>query len=223
MSEALISRLYYHALDVVEHLPLALALLALFVGAVLQIVVPPVPGDALLPTIGALSAALPLPLGGLGYFLGYWLGTFAACFLVLEAGRRWGVRLLHSRPVRRLLPEGALDFAHTYLTRHGGRVLLATKFIPGVNTPALALAGAMDLKRADCLPAIAVATVVQNGFLFLLGRWMGNNFWAIVSALRSMSTAGLILLVLAVGLAGFGVRRAVVRARAGQEDEHDER
>ncbi len=221
MSEALISRLYAHALDVVEHLPLALALLALFLGAVLQIVLPPVPGDALLPTIGALSVALPLPLGGAGYFLCYWAGTFGACLLMLEVGRRWGDRLLQSRRVRRLLPEDALEFSRNYLTRYGGRVLLATKFIPGVNTPALALAGAMGLKRADCLPAIAAATLLQNGLLFLLGRWMGDNFWAIVSVLRSVSTAGLILLVVAVGAAGFGVRRAV-RARAGREDDHGE-
>ncbi len=221
MSEALISRLYNHALDVAQHLPLVLVLLALFLGAVLQIVVPPVPGDALLPTVGALSVTLPLPLGGAGYFLCYWAGTFLACLLVVELGRRWGDRLLQSRPVRRLLPEDAVEFSRNYLTRHGGRVLLATKFIPGVNTPALVLAGAMGLKRTDCLPAIAVATLLQNGMLFLLGRWMGDNFWAIVSVLRSVSTAGFILLVAAVGAAGFGVRRAV-RSRAVRGDDHGE-
>ena len=216
MSEALINRLYDTALNSVEHLPQWLMLLTLFAGAVLQIIVPPVPGDALLPTMGALSSALALPHWGIVYFLGYWVGTYAACVAVLEASRAIGDRVLKARLVRKLLRPGSVAFPRRFLKRHGGRVLLATKFIPGVNTPALIMAGVMNVPRAGCLAAIAAATLLQNGVLFVLGRVLGSNFSAIVSTLRGISTVGLYLMVLAMVLAGFGYGRLVRRRLKGR-------
>src|SRR5258708_22790834 len=103
------------------------------------VVTPFLPGDALLFTVGALSATtkhfelylflILLPIAAfLGYALNYWIG---AAF-----GRR-----LFQRDDSRIFNRKYLEQTHAFYERHGGKTIALARYLPVIRTFAPFVAG----------------------------------------------------------------------------------
>lgn len=216
MTESLLRNCYTFLSGVRAQVPDALWMLALFGAAVLQVLVPPVPGDAALCATGIVSAP-GAPAYGAQYLLCYWLGSVVACIALYELGRAKGQELLRRPWFERQMRRRSVARAGSLLHRRGHWALLVTKFIPGVNSVAVAFTGASRAPRLACYAAMAVACAAHNGALFLLGLLLGDSFWAIAAMLRGVSTAGLLVLLVGVAVAFWGYGRL----RRKEENAHE--
>lgn len=210
MTDVVLRNVYTFLSGVRDQVPEALWLLTLFAAAVLQVLVPPVPGDAVL----CATAILCAPLFEVQYLLCYFLGSFLACVALYELGRAKGATLLNQPWLAR---QRGIKRARIYLRRRGHWALLATKFIPGVNSVAVALCGASRSPRAASYGAMAAACAAHNSALFLLGLLLGENWWTLQQALHGVSALGLALVLL--GIAAVLLLHGYLRRREGDTHE----
>ena len=138
------------------------------------VVTPFLPGDSMLFVAGALAA-----LGGMD------LATLIAVLITAAAlgnmlnyqiGRFLGPKVFHWENSR-FFNKAALEKTHAFYTRHGGKTLIISRFLPLFRTfaPFVAGIGAMSYARFTLFNlAGAVAWVVS---LTLAGYFFGNLPW----------------------------------------------
>lgn len=157
----------------------------------------PVPSAPVLLAAGALTAG-----GNLSLPLVILLGVLASLpgdFAWYELGRHRGHKVLHLICRLSLEPDTCVRRTEDAFVRHGGRSLLAAKFLPGLSTAAPPMAGHLDMSLVRFLAYDAAGAVLWvgafsgAGYLFsaqiedvalLLAR-LGNG--AIVLALMILS------------------------------------
>lgn len=182
----------------------------LALSALLENLVPPVPGDMVV----VFSAFLV----GRGV-LQTWPAYLATClggtvgFMVMYAlGRRVG-RPFFAGPGRRWLASEHLARAEGWLARYGLLLILGNRFLSGVRSVIALAAGAggMDWRRVGIGAAVSMA--VWNGLLFILGGLVGRNWQAVTGALGRFQWVMGAAVAFAVGLAWVWHRR-----RKGKRD-----
>lgn len=172
-----------------EHGALAYGLLFLIVFAETGLVFMAfLPGDSLLFVAGAISASgalQALPLGAtiaiaatvgnaLNFSIGWWLGH-----KVYDGSIGW-------------INRASLDHTHAFFERHGGKTLVAARFVPVVRSFAPLVAGASGMSSRR-FHIFSVAGAVLWSVLLVGGGYLFGN----VAVIRDH--LGLVLLV---GLAG---------------------
>jgi len=165
-------------------LPLGLLLLVLFLGAFIEYVFPPFPGD-LVVVLGAvavgagdralLPVAVAVTLGALlGTAVDWWLGVRAAAHLDRLGPRR-------RRAVDRLV-EG--------FRRVGPVLLVANRFAPGIRALFFVAAGVAGLGLGPVLLWSSVSAAAWNALLLGLGLQVGWNLDAVLASMRAMGWMG---------------------------------
>jgi membrane-associated protein len=153
--------------------PWIYALLFLIIFSETGLVVTPfLPGDALLFTVGTLTAQsgpLNLPLilillttaGILGHAVNYWIGS--------AIGHK-----LFSNPDSRIFNRRHLDQTHAFYERHGAKTILLSRFLPLIRTfaPFVAGMGSMSYKRFFAYNVAGAFVWVFS--IVLLGHFFGN-------------------------------------------------
>jgi membrane-associated protein len=136
------------------------------------VVTPFLPGDALLFTVGTLTAesgplSLPLILilltvaGILGHTTNYWIGQ--------KLGQT-----LFSNPKSRIFNRRHLDQTHAFFERHGAKTIMLSRFLPLIRTfaPFVAGMGSMSYKKFFAYNVIGAFIWVFG--VVLLGHFFGN-------------------------------------------------
>jgi len=159
------------------------------------VIMPFLPGDSLLFTVGALAApgeGRP-PILNLGWSLA--LLTFAAILgdaVNYHAGHFIGPRVFKSKPgegatrLERMLNRRHLDRAHQFFEKYGGKAIILGRFVPIVRTfvPFVAGAGAMNYSRFALYNVsgaiLWVGVCVIAGWFFGNIPWVRKNFEAVV-------------------------------------------
>jgi membrane-associated protein len=153
--------------------PWIYALLFLIIFSETGLVVTPfLPGDALLFTVGTLTAQsgpLNLPLilillttaGILGHAVNYWIGS--------AIGHK-----LFSNPDSRIFNRRHLDQTHAFYERHGAKTILLSRFLPLIRTfaPFVAGMGSMSYKKFFAYNVVGAFVWVFG--IVLLGHFFGN-------------------------------------------------
>jgi membrane-associated protein len=174
------------------------ALLFLIIFAETGLVVTPfLPGDALLFTIGALTAQNgPLNLPAilflltvasiLGHTVNYWIGN--------KIGQR-----LFSNPQSRVFNRKHLEQTHAFFERHGAKTIMLSRFVPLIRTFAPFVAGMGSMSYRKFFAYNVIGAFVWVFGVVLLGHFFGNipfvqkNFSVVILAIVvvSMIPAGL--------------------------------
>jgi len=114
----------------------------------------PVPAILFLVAAGALAGSGRLSLiAALGLALA---ASVLADWVWYEAGRRWGDRILHFIYGLAIDPDAAERRSKKNFARYGAQVLLAAKFVPGLDAAAPPLAGLSGTSRLRFLTFDAV-------------------------------------------------------------------
>jgi membrane-associated protein len=172
--------------------PWIYAVLFLIIFAETGLVVTPfLPGDALLFTIGTLTAQdgpLNLPIilvlltaaGILGHTTNYWIGN--------KIGEK-----LFSNPQSRIFNRKHLEQTHAFYERHGAKTIMLSRFIPLIRTFAPFVAGMGSMSYRKFFAYNVIGAVVWVFGVVLLGHFFGNipyvqkNFSLVILAIVVVS------------------------------------
>ncbi len=130
-----------------------------------------------------------------------------------EVGRRVGPRILQWRALTR--HRGRLDAAQQSLRERGGWAVFLGRFTAFLRAVMPALTGLSGMPYPRFLVFNAAGGLVWGVGVTLLGYFAGQSYQQ-VATLLSRSSAGLILVVVAVGLTVWWLRR---RRRTADRDE----
>jgi len=176
---------------IAEHGPWVYALLfAIIFAETGLIILPFLPGDSLLFTVGALAArgsmnvwmiSLLLIVAAIlgdavNYHIGKWLGPRVCC-RVPGPDSPW---------IERAMNRKHLDKANAFYAKYGGKAVILGRFIPIARTfiPFVAGAGAMNYSRFFLYNVVGavlwVGVCVAAGYFFGNFAWVKSNFEAVV-------------------------------------------
>ncbi|MGZ3183903.1 MAG: DedA family protein/thiosulfate sulfurtransferase GlpE [Telluria sp.] len=169
----------------------------------------PIPAYPVLIAAGALAAGAPVNL------VLALLASVVAClvsdYFWFRAGRRYGKRILRVLCRISLNPDYCVSQTEDNFARHGAKSLLVAKFIPGFNTVAPPLAGAMGTSTPSFLLLTGAGALLWAGIGLAIGGYFHARVDMVLDVLSTMgSTAGMVLLVL---LAAFVLFKYIDRRR----------
>lgn len=141
----------------------------------------------------AIGAGLLLASGGIS-----WANAFLSCFLGIWAGDV-GLYLLARWGGRKWVPQSWLDKysakisrAESWMGRHGYKVLVFSRCVPGARLPTYLAAGFLRLAWDRFALVTALASLVWTGFVLWLTLTIGNP---LLHWLAAYKTAAITLLV----------------------------
>ncbi|QCB97730.1 DedA family protein [Arthrobacter sp. PAMC25564] len=135
-----------------------------------------------------------------------------------EVGKRFGPRLLESRPLRKRREK--LDRAQDLLRRRGGSAVFLGRFVAFFRAVMPALAGTSQMHYPRFLAFNAAGGLVWGAGCVLLGFFAGNSYEAVARIAGRDITAGVVLAAL-VAVVIWRIRRG--RNNAGSLTAHPER
>nr|MDD6336129.1 hypothetical protein [bacterium] len=158
--------------------------------------------------MAGLFALVNLIGGAIAYELGAWMGG----------------RILDKWWARWLFPESARMRAEEMGQRHGGMFLLIARFIPGVASVALLMAGLMHEGRVRVYALLGLTAVAHMGLFYALMQAMGAGERAIAALFGFSSALGwaLVGLIALLAAGGFIRRYTKWRKRMQERGEQDE-
>jgi membrane-associated protein len=156
------------------------------------VVTPFLPGDSLLFVAGTLWAAAGLNVHALAALLiaaailgnttNYWIGRYIGPKVFQWKESRWFNRK-------------ALDRAHAFYERHGGKTIVITRFVPIIRTfaPFVAGVGSMTHTRFQLFNiaggVLWVASLLYAGFFFGNIPFIRNNLTLVIFGIVGLSVA----------------------------------
>jgi membrane-associated protein len=164
-------------------------------------VVPLAPTEAVLVGCGVLAASGRLDL--LPVVAVAALGCAVSDLLNYRIGRTVGGRALH-RLIRRPAGHAAIDWLSRQVTRHGGTILIAARFVPGGGIAGAVLTGALGWPVRRFLPVSVAGSTLWTLYAVMIG-YAGGKLVAdpVLGMLLSVAVATA-LSVLAGALARMG-------------------
>lgn len=198
----------------IEGVPMWAGLAALALGAGIEYVFPPFPGDTitlagavLIPTAGwPWPAVLGAVVGGslVGAALDWWVGVWLA-----EAeGQTWLHRWTRRERVARKIEKVTAKFQ-----RHGSAYIALNRFVPAFRGVFFLAAGMAGLRLRRVLFFAAVSALLWNAALLGVGALVGYNLESLAEIVSSYSRVVLTGLV-AGGLGWWGISWWRKRSRA---------
>lgn len=152
-----------------------------------------------------------------------WLAAIVACLICdvfwFRAGRFYGKRILRLLCKISLSPDSCVNQTEDRFRRFGAKSLLVSKFIPGFNTVAAPLSGAIGTETRMFLAYAVTGAALWSGTGILLGALFHDS---VDNVLETLSTTGSTALVVVAGLLGLFIafkyaERRRHRARSAME------
>jgi membrane protein DedA with SNARE-associated domain len=131
------------------------------------------------------------------------LGMYAGSVLCYRAAHYYGVPVLKRPLFSRYIKEGDLNRTRRWIEKYGAVSLFFAKFVPGVYLCAVISSGMLALKKSKIYTAFFLANFFQFLLLTLLGKFAGEHWRTVYSALGkkgSFILGALLLAFMAVGL-----------------------
>jgi len=179
---------------------------ALFVSAVLENLIPPIPGDTV-----TLFGAYLVGIGQLhfsGVFAATALGNFTGFMLLFFLGRFLEKEFFLNRNFRYFPKEGLLK-AEKWFQQFGYMIILFNRFLSGARSVISIFAGISDLKTGRVALYCLISCLVWNGMLVYAGYKAGKNWEAITVFLKQYNE--IVLIILIAGVAIFALKRLIRR------------
>lgn len=186
-------------LDVVR----AIGELGIGLLVLLEVVVPPIPSEIVLPFSGALVADGRFTF--LGVLVAATIGSLLGALLLYELARGLGrdrvVRALAAVP---LVRRGDVEQGADWFDRHGRTAVFTGRMVPGVRSMISIPAGAQRMHRGTFLALTAGGTLLWNALLVGAGVLLGRQ-WQTVESYTTWLDVAMLAVV------GYGIVRLARR------------
>jgi len=179
----------------------------------------PIPAYPILIVAGALSVT-----ADVSWQL-VWLAAILACLICdafwFRAGRFYGKRILRLLCKISLSPDSCVNQTEDRFSRFGVKSLLVSKFVPGFNTIAAPLSGAMGVRARPFLLYAVTGAALWSGTGILLGVWFHNSVDGVLDTLSTMGSTALTIVagLLALFIAFKYAERRRHRSRSAIEQD----
>ncbi len=144
--------------------------------AFVETLFPPLPGDILFVILAGWAMS-----GGLSFILTALFGV-AGCFLasciLFFFGHSSGRKFVDGWLSRKVKPI-RVEKAKTLIKKHGPVVLAGSRFIPGVRSLLVLIAGTSGMRFASAALPVAVSAIAWYIILSVAGLILGNNLEAV--------------------------------------------
>jgi membrane protein DedA with SNARE-associated domain len=117
------------------------------------------------------------------------LGVVIGDGFLYGLGRIFGVRLLDSKWVKRVLPQAKREEIEGNFHRYGMWVLLSARLLPTIRAPIYMMAGVMRLPFSLFVLADGIYAIPGVSLLFFLGYWFGNQVMHLVESFEGKVAA----------------------------------
>ncbi|MGV2902755.1 DedA family protein [Microbacterium sp. AGC62] len=185
----------------------------------LEVLIPPIPSEVILPFAGYLSQSGELNLGWLIFWstLASWLGALLLYGLGAAIGMQRAVRLLAAT---RLVSRSDLERGADWFTRSGGWTVLVGRMVPGVRSLISIPAGASRMNLATFSIYTIVGSGAWNALLLGVGAALGTQHEQLEQYLGYLDYAVYTAIVIAlIVLVARRVREAAGERRAVADGE----
>ncbi|MCC7431681.1 DedA family protein [bacterium] len=177
----------------IDVLPPVVVYLILFVSAILENIVPPIPGDTII-VFGA-------------YLVGVGKLDFLPTYLFTTAGSSTGFMALYFFSLKLgkdyflkkdlfFLPAKKIEEADLWFKKYGFWLIVGNRFITGLRTAITIFSGIARLNWVYVLVFATISGLLWNGILIYVGFLLGENWQNVEFYLTRYSTFILILLAL---------------------------
>lgn len=162
-------------------------LLALALAAMLEYIVPPVPGD----TVTLFGAVLITAYGWSfwGVFGAVMAGSVVGSMFAFHVGGWWR-RRRQDRPHR----HESLDRLVAKFHRHGAAYLVLNRFLPGIRSLFFVAAGLAEMRPLAVLGFSALSAALWNLGLIAIGSALGANFETLLGWVRRYTMAAWLII-----------------------------
>ena len=168
----------------------------LLVSAIVENLFPPYPGDTVIIIGGYLVGVGKLNLSGA--LLSSTAGSLVGASLLFLLGLTKGRTFFHRGRYHFFSPE-RLQQVEGWFERHGKKVILASRFLPGVRSLVAVAAGIGRVRTSIFILFSLISIFIWNGLLLFLGLQLGQN-WAVVVRWFRIYSWVIVILVLLTGL-----------------------
>ena len=140
--------------------------------AFVETIFPPFPGDVLFVVVSSWAR--------IGGFSLVWviLTGFTGCLIgtavLLHVGRSSGSTLKGSYLFRKLNTE-RINRAEELFRKHGSMILMGSRFIPGIRSLLVVVAGSSGMKYIRAMTAAGMSALVWYGLLSIASMLIGDN------------------------------------------------
>jgi membrane protein DedA with SNARE-associated domain len=140
-------------------------------------------------------------------------GSVIADIVLYWGGRLFGSQLRKSKWIERLVPPAKREKTEANFHRHGVRILIFGRLVPGIRTTLFLTAGLMRLPLGRFILADLIGAIFGNTVFFLLGFFVGEAFRQYVEAVEKDLSVYKPVILMVVGLAviGYIVYRVIRR------------
>lgn len=197
-----VSQAWEHFLLILNDQPPELICFFLFLGAFLENLIPPIPGDTLI-VFGAYLAGMGI-IHLVPAYLAMWLGSTLGCLLVYAVAY-WKGRAFFLGFRSRIFSEKNLDRVEAGFSRYGDRIVIFNRFLPTVRAFVGIVAGISRIHPVRMLVYVVLSTLLWNSLLVYFGLKVGENWGLVVDALRTYNRV--ILVLMAAGGIGYWLWR----------------
>ena len=185
-----LNRLWEQFLQYLNSQPDGRIYMFLFLGAFMENVVPPIPGDTLI-VFGAYLAGTGT-IDVVPAYLSMWLGSTLGCLLIYGVAY-WKGRAFFLR--FRIFSEANLDRAESWFTRYGDRIVIFNRFLPTVRAFVGIVAGISRMHPLRMVVYVLLGTFLWNTLLVYFGLKVGENWRLVIDILRTYNRVILVLMV----------------------------
>lgn len=188
-------------LDLVRESSGVWALVAVFVAAALEYMIPPLPADSvvLAGSLLVVSGAWPLPV----VFTTAVAGGFVGAAIHYTLGRALSTPdggMRGQQTVERIVGKGSIDRFFAVFRRYGVWVIALNRMMPGIRSVAFLAAGAARLPPLATLGLGLVSNLIWTSLILGLGISVGGN-WEKIEATFAVYSRGIAIVGAVVGVA----------------------
>jgi membrane protein DedA with SNARE-associated domain len=188
-----------------QHSQGPLAYLVLAAAAMIEYVVPPLPGD----TIALFGVVLAAGSGyGLGWvYLALNVGSLAGGMMAYGFGRLIGERRIRKPPrfLRSQQVRRAIDAVLVRFERHGSIYLVVNRFLPAMRSVFFVAAGMARLPAWKVVLWGTLSAALWNAIILAAGYYLGANYTQLEQWVRTYSY---VAIALGIAVIAFWIWRA---------------
>lgn len=184
----------------------------LFIGALMENIIPPIPGDTLI-VFGAYLAGVGI-IATLPAYLAMWVGSAVGCLLVYGLSY-WKGHTFFKRLNTRFFSEQNLGLAQKWFSKYGYRIVIFNRFLPTARAFVGIVAGMSKMHPVRMTIYVFIGTFLWNSLLVYFGLKVGENWRLVIDVLHTYNRVILALMV--AGVLGYLIWRWCKKA-SGDED-----
>lgn len=169
----------------------------LFLGAFMENIVPPIPGDTLI-VFGAYLAGIGV-IDAWPVYVVMWAGSALGCYLVYLIAYVKG-RDFFLRWEAYYTEESKIEVVETWFAKYGVRIVIFNRFLPTVRAFVGIVCGIIRMNPLKMAIYVVIGTILWNSLLVYFGLMVGENWQLVITVLQTYNKVVITVALLVAGV-----------------------